>query len=360
MADFNVDDLFSSYDELKEKIDEYQKQHSIELRVRDSRTLEAARKRFPNRVFSEELKYYELRFACVHSGKNFSKSKEDDCEMSIRLVVTRDGNYLQVKKLNETHNHPLGNNSDASGEVQQDVSGKKSKRHRQHNENIDHSYQHEDTTPTTVPRRKKRRNTSLSDTVNLGKQLKRWQTLKEDLNLYSDEDLAEFLLNRLEANIEILTPREESPRPSFLSNNQLSTMSTQMNSRADDHNQEAVKNHNNAAAVASDEDVSANQEECIEVPCDTGNNENYSFTSNVQTEVEPVVVAQYLPRPSPLIMRKMEQEPLHECQENQNGERSDNILPLIGLGKQYNRWTKLKEKLQIETDEDMAKFLLDH
>ena len=51
VASFAVGDTFSSYDDLKKKLAEFEKSHSVQLTQRDSRTLEAAARRVPKRQF---------------------------------------------------------------------------------------------------------------------------------------------------------------------------------------------------------------------------------------------------------------------------------------------------------------------
>lgn len=68
---------FSSYKELDDQIKAYEIARSIQLCHRDSRTIEAARKRVPRKVegAKKELKYYTIHFVCSFGGKPYrSKS----------------------------------------------------------------------------------------------------------------------------------------------------------------------------------------------------------------------------------------------------------------------------------------------
>ena len=75
MADccFTVGDKFSSYDELREKISQYEQSRSVQLNHNDSRTLESARKRVPRKVekANKALVYHYINFSCVFGGKQY-------------------------------------------------------------------------------------------------------------------------------------------------------------------------------------------------------------------------------------------------------------------------------------------------
>ena len=70
-VEFVVGESFSSYTQLQEKIESYQKEKFVHLTHRDSRTLEKARMRAPKRIESANsaLVYYTLHFACVFGDK---------------------------------------------------------------------------------------------------------------------------------------------------------------------------------------------------------------------------------------------------------------------------------------------------
>jgi len=72
----NIGLEFSSYEDLCSTIKNCEKLHFVTLYKRSSRTIQATRKRAPNRQFSEQLIYSEVDFACVHGGRGYlSKSK---------------------------------------------------------------------------------------------------------------------------------------------------------------------------------------------------------------------------------------------------------------------------------------------
>lgn len=77
-------------DELKKKLANYEKAKSIQLSHRDSRTLDAARKRVPKRVKTakQELVYHNITLSCVFGGRRYNnkrKWKETQSKVSIIL-----------------------------------------------------------------------------------------------------------------------------------------------------------------------------------------------------------------------------------------------------------------------------------
>ena len=72
-VNFILGEKFSSYEQLKEKINAYEDGNSIQLVYNDSRTREAATKRAPKRVkkAKRELVYYSLHLTCLFGGKTF-------------------------------------------------------------------------------------------------------------------------------------------------------------------------------------------------------------------------------------------------------------------------------------------------
>ena len=67
---------FASFQELRDRIAEFERQSYVQLYIRRSRTIEAAMKRAPKKSFLQELKYSEVDYACIHGGKKFaSRSK---------------------------------------------------------------------------------------------------------------------------------------------------------------------------------------------------------------------------------------------------------------------------------------------
>lgn len=116
---FTLGECFISYRDLEEKINLYENSRCVQMTRRDSRTLEAARKRVPKRVegANEKLIYYSLHFTCLFGGKNFkSKSSKDrkrqstlkiGCSAGFKLNLSDDQQSLKVVEVNENHNHEI-------------------------------------------------------------------------------------------------------------------------------------------------------------------------------------------------------------------------------------------------------------
>ena len=202
MASVDVGMMFSSYEELMETIDEYQRQLSFTLSLKESRTIQSARKRISSgRYLNEALKYYELCFACGDCVKNKSwiKSATENvnidhiCEWNIRIVATKDGNSLEVRRVNEKHNHPTGKLTMKQNPILEKFGGQK-----RPIKSIEFDTSNVNETPS--PRQK--RNRSLNDLLDIGKQAERWKNLKRCLNVNSDESFAEIVLNHFQNDFE--------------------------------------------------------------------------------------------------------------------------------------------------------------
>ena len=66
---------FDSYDELKESVAHYQRTNFVQLYKRDARTIEAIKKKAPNKNYQEKLMYsciHVLYFSCVDFPQLFN------------------------------------------------------------------------------------------------------------------------------------------------------------------------------------------------------------------------------------------------------------------------------------------------
>ena len=57
---------FDSYDELKESVAHYQRTNFVQLYKRDARTIEAIKKKAPNKNYLEKLMYSCIKYCCIH------------------------------------------------------------------------------------------------------------------------------------------------------------------------------------------------------------------------------------------------------------------------------------------------------
>ena len=67
---FVVGDCFESFAKLEARVEKFENSHFVKFRKRDTRTVEAARKRM-NKSIKPELKYYEIKYCCIHGGQHF-------------------------------------------------------------------------------------------------------------------------------------------------------------------------------------------------------------------------------------------------------------------------------------------------
>ena len=65
-------DVFASYEELEMKLNNYKQERFVAFWKRDCRTIAAARKRGIEKPLKPALKYYDIKFCCVHGGKTFN------------------------------------------------------------------------------------------------------------------------------------------------------------------------------------------------------------------------------------------------------------------------------------------------
>ena len=68
-------ETFSTFQELEKKIEQFKRVSFVDLWIRDSRTVAAAQKRL-TKSLKPELKYYELKLACVHGGRTFKSENK--------------------------------------------------------------------------------------------------------------------------------------------------------------------------------------------------------------------------------------------------------------------------------------------
>ena len=62
---------FWSFAQLESAIADYQQKNFVRLYRRDSRTIEATKKRTSKKDYNEQIVYTDIKYACVHGGKTF-------------------------------------------------------------------------------------------------------------------------------------------------------------------------------------------------------------------------------------------------------------------------------------------------
>ena len=75
MMSFSVGQQFSSFSDVAKAIQDYENLTYCKLWIRDSRSVEAGRKRM-SRYLSDTIKYYEITYCCIHGGKKFTARGE--------------------------------------------------------------------------------------------------------------------------------------------------------------------------------------------------------------------------------------------------------------------------------------------
>lgn len=72
---FSVGERFRSFDELEEMLKRYEESTFTKFWKRDSRTVEAARRRM-DRPLADCIKDYEVSYRCIHGGRKFKARGE--------------------------------------------------------------------------------------------------------------------------------------------------------------------------------------------------------------------------------------------------------------------------------------------
>lgn len=112
MVEFTVGMKISSYEEIQTMIADYERNNFCNLKIRESRTLQNVRVRI-KKNFNELLIYYEIKYVCFFgplykkrsTGERKGTTYKGDCPFSIVFRVGDDGQFLEIKSLNMTHNH---------------------------------------------------------------------------------------------------------------------------------------------------------------------------------------------------------------------------------------------------------------
>ncbi|KAK0054973.1 zinc finger SWIM domain-containing protein 3 [Biomphalaria pfeifferi] len=139
---------FDSFLELRDAIDRYQKENSVQLIVKDSKLLkaESTRKIMPKvyHLVNQSLMYHSIIYCCKCHGELKQKpntriknagQKRLNCPMYIRFKLTPDLQKLTLFDMYETHNHSKDTNTIQMTPRQQVYKISKMKRKRTTNDN---------------------------------------------------------------------------------------------------------------------------------------------------------------------------------------------------------------------------------
>ena len=119
---FEKGEKFSSLSDLETKIVQFQRKRYVDLYKRDSRTINSAIKKksisaakVPSEEIKRKLKYYEIRYTCIHGGRTHNSSStgkrkpstfKSDCPFNLVIRLSEDGMSLTVRDVIDEHNHP--------------------------------------------------------------------------------------------------------------------------------------------------------------------------------------------------------------------------------------------------------------
>ncbi|XP_040079462.1 zinc finger SWIM domain-containing protein 1-like [Ixodes scapularis] len=113
-----VGERFATFEALDERMTKFSDANCVQLWKRDARTIGAAKKR-AGKIASrmpEELKYYQLRYCCIHGGAKFvtsskgarkSSTFKKDCGFNVYIAANKEGSHLEVRSLTLEHNHTV-------------------------------------------------------------------------------------------------------------------------------------------------------------------------------------------------------------------------------------------------------------
>lgn len=114
MVTFAVGELFSSFNDLSQKLSEYSEQNFCHFYIKDSKKLA------PDEVVNPQLIYRHIVYSCIYggqkprfrgSGTRSVSSIRHGCPANVYLRVTKDREHLQVRSFVENHNHELSEES---------------------------------------------------------------------------------------------------------------------------------------------------------------------------------------------------------------------------------------------------------
>lgn len=74
-GEFVVGNQYPDFEAVKDAIQRHQKATGVQFWRRDARTVESAASQV-KRPLSADLKYYDVRYCCIHGGKKFKKQGE--------------------------------------------------------------------------------------------------------------------------------------------------------------------------------------------------------------------------------------------------------------------------------------------
>ena len=88
-----------AFQSLQGKISLNEMEHFVKFWIRDSRSIGAAQQGRVRRKLSEEIRYYELTYACIHGGKKFKQRGKGarQTALVVLLILNSFENHAKVK-----------------------------------------------------------------------------------------------------------------------------------------------------------------------------------------------------------------------------------------------------------------------
>ncbi|XP_022180450.1 uncharacterized protein LOC111040744 [Myzus persicae] len=114
-----LQDSYKSFEEFESSFRVYKDVNFVDFFIKDCQTLTSINAKFPNgrmMTASSDLKYYYIKFCCVHGGCYKKKKTLDQrststmrqgCDDGIYLKASDDGKSLVITKMTEDHNHEV-------------------------------------------------------------------------------------------------------------------------------------------------------------------------------------------------------------------------------------------------------------
>lgn len=88
----NTNDTFTSYKELQDAVDLFEKENRVQFWKRDSKTITSAKYHAPTLYKTVkdkvDLKYYYIKYACIHGGQAFRPKNK---QLSSKIHRKHDG-----------------------------------------------------------------------------------------------------------------------------------------------------------------------------------------------------------------------------------------------------------------------------
>ena len=105
---FNVSEQHKTFQSLQGKTSSNEIEHFVKLCIRDLRSTGATQQGRVKRKLREEIRYYELTYACKHGGKKFKSHRKGARKTSLVVLLILNSFKINAKvKIACSHKPPL-------------------------------------------------------------------------------------------------------------------------------------------------------------------------------------------------------------------------------------------------------------